>query len=152
MQGLTFEVEERVAPSAPERADVACFVGYVRRRPDAPVTAAVQRFLFEAGWTQGPAARVDPLDPQDPLLDVPVPVETFDAFARLFAWEARSTDEADGATYLGAAVRSFFAQGGRKCYVVAVGDPVAADAPQAARLAALTPLLPVGTTPVERAT
>ena len=102
MQGLTFEVEERVAPSAPERADVACFVGYVRRRPDAPVTTAVQRFLFEAGWTQGPAARVDPLDPQDPLLDVPVPVETFDAFARLFAWEARSTDEADGATYLGA--------------------------------------------------
>ncbi|HEY8209533.1 MAG TPA: phage tail sheath protein [Myxococcaceae bacterium] len=152
MQGLTFEVEERVAPSAPERADVACFVGYARRRPDAPVSAALSRFLAEAAWTQGPLARVDPEDPQDPLEDVPLPFETFDAFARHFAWEARSTEAADGATWLGAAVRSFFAQGGRKCYVVVAGDPPAVDASRSARLAALEPLLPVGTTPVDRST
>jgi len=152
MQGLTFEVEERVAPSAPERTDVACFVGYVRRRPDAPVSAALARFLFEAGWTQPPLSRVDPLDPLDPLEDVPLPFETFDAFARHFAWEARTTDDADGATYLGAAIRSFFAQGGRKCYVVRVDDPLSPAASRTARLAALAPLLPTGTTPVDRTT
>jgi Bacteriophage tail sheath protein len=152
MQGLTFEVEERVAPSAPERADVACFVGYARRRPDAPVSAAVSQFLNDAGWTQPPLRRVDPLDPQDPLRDVPLPFESFEAFARAFAWEARSTDPADGATWLGAAVRSFFAQGGRKCYVVVVGDPLPVDASRSAREAALEPLLPVDAAAVDRST
>src|SRR6185295_4221733 len=147
MQGLTFEVEERVAPSAPERADVACFVGYARRRPDAPVSAAVSRFLNDAGWTQPPHRRVDPLDPE-----VPLPFESFEAFARHFAWEARSDEAADGATYLGAAVRSFFAQGGRKCYVVVVGEPLPVDASRSARAAALEPLLPVGVAAVDRLT
>src|SRR3954463_1438227 len=101
MQGLTFEVEEHVAPSAPERSDVACFVGRVRRRPGAPVSAALQRFLFEAGWTAAPYQRVDLDDPQDPLLDVPLPFESFGAFERLFAWESRSGNEEDGATWLG---------------------------------------------------
>ncbi|HVE82537.1 MAG TPA: phage tail sheath protein [Myxococcales bacterium] len=152
MQGLTFEVEERVAPSAPERADVACFVGYVRRRPDAPASPAIQRFLFEAGWTRAPLDRVDPEDPLDPLVDVPLPFESFDAFDRHFAWEQRSSVEEDGASYLGTSVRSFFAQGGRKCYVVRLGDPPAVDASRAARAAAIPPLLPAAATAVERST
>jgi len=152
MQGLTFEVEERVAPSAPERADVACFVGYARRRPDAPVSAALSQFLNDAGWSQPPHRRVDPLDPEDPLRDVPLPFESFEAFERHFAWEARSAQVEDGATYLGAAVRSFFAQGGRKCYVVVVGEPLPVDATRSAREVALEPLLPVGVAAVDRLT
>src|SRR5262249_39376891 len=59
------------------------------------------------------------------LRDVPVPVDTWDVFDALFAWDARPISESSGRcdTALGAAVRSFFAQGGRKCYVVRLGDP-----------------------------
>lgn len=60
------------------------------------------------------------------LRDVPVPVDTWDVFDALFAWDDRPISE--GApdtcdTALGAALRSFFAQGGRKCFVVRLDDP-----------------------------
>jgi hypothetical protein len=63
--------------------------------------------------------------PVPDLLNVPVPVDTWEVFDQLFAWERRVLDARGriGVSYLGAAVRSFFAQGGRKCYVVRVGDP-----------------------------
>ena len=59
------------------------------------------------------------------LLDVPVPLESWDAFTRLFCPEMRRLDAegARGMGYLAAAVRSFFEQGGRRCYVVRVGRP-----------------------------
>lgn len=59
------------------------------------------------------------------LVNVPVPIDTWDVFDQLYAWEQRTFDAAgtEGASYLGSAVRSFFAQGGRKCYVVRAGDP-----------------------------
>jgi hypothetical protein len=59
------------------------------------------------------------------LLDVPVPIDTWDVFDRLFEWERRPLDRSDqfATSYLGAAVRSCFAQDGRKCYVVRVGVP-----------------------------
>lgn len=57
------------------------------------------------------------------LNDVPVPIESWDDFNGLFAWEARPTGRGRLAdTTLGSAVRRFFLQGGRKCYVVRVGD------------------------------
>jgi hypothetical protein len=129
MQGLTFEVADRVAPSAPERADVACFVGLGRRRPGAVLPAAQRSAVLDAGWGREPLQRVNVDDPSDPLLDVPLPFESYQAFAGLF-------DAA--ATYLGAAVRSFFAQGGRKCHVVVVRDVPPDGATRAQRLAALT--------------
>jgi hypothetical protein len=60
------------------------------------------------------------------IVDVPAPIDTWDAFDSLFAWDRRplvagTTRVAD--TALGAAVRRFFLQGGRKCYVIRVGDP-----------------------------
>ncbi len=60
------------------------------------------------------------------LLDVPVPIDSWDTFDALFAWDERplvadATRTAE--TMVGAAVRRFFLQGGRKCYVVRVGDP-----------------------------
>jgi len=60
------------------------------------------------------------------LVDVPAPIDTWDAFDALFAWDERpllagTSRVAD--TMLGAAVRRFFLQGGRKCYVIRVGIP-----------------------------
>ena len=57
---------------------------------------------------------------------MPAPIDTWDAFDSLFAWDERplvagTSRVAD--TMLGAAVRRFFLHGGRKCYVVRVGNP-----------------------------
>jgi uncharacterized protein len=60
------------------------------------------------------------------LADVPVPIDSWDAFDALFAWNERPLLEGTSRradTALGAAVRRFFLQGGRKCYVVRTGDP-----------------------------
>lgn len=80
----------------------------------------------------------------DDLLDIPVPIDNWDIFDRLFAWERRDLDGRGpaSATYLGAAVRSFFAQGGRKCYVVRVGDPWLVTALRPARLNRIKHLIP----------
>lgn len=147
MRRLTFEVTERVAPSAPERADVACFVGFVRRHLDTPVSAALKHHLFAQGWMTAPTLRVDPNDEHAPLADVPLPFESFGAFEQCFDWRARTGTEPDEATALGAAVRSFFAQGGRKCYVVRMADPLLPDEVRATRLSRLNLLLPGSRTP-----
>ena len=245
---LVFEEQAPVVASAPNRADIACFVGFVGRRNTA-VPEAIRRWLGEQGWTaqategqpaeavgrsalpasldlagaspwlhltidglaQAIALPADPIarsdlvallnrrvrggyarltDSQDAgpinrlvigsdrrgnsasvavrtipalgfaaevaahgsdmsdgrvaLLDLPVPIDTWDIFDRLFAWDRRPLDDRGqvGATYLGAAVRSFFAQGGRKCYVVRVGDPWSPTARRAQRLAQIEKLIP----------
>ncbi len=77
------------------------------------------------------------------LANLPVAIESFEQFDALFAWEARplaASGEAAGArvvTALGAAVRAFFAEGGRRCYVVRTGDPVPLFETGAGRFAAL---------------
>ncbi|HEX5634535.1 MAG TPA: hypothetical protein VFX50_14940, partial [Gemmatimonadales bacterium] len=82
------------------------------------------------------------------LLHLPVVVEEWAAFDALFAWDARplrSGAAALCATYLGAAVRSFFAHGGRRAVIVRVGDPwpyLGGDARPGARSARLSELLP----------
>src|SRR5262245_21250463 len=142
MNGLHFEDRPALEPSAPNRADVACFVGFVSRRSGTPVPSALGDWLDEQGWTSPPYDR--PGAARD-LLDVPVPVDTWDLFDGLFAWDERPLDGQAGhvgTSYLGAAVRSFFAQGGRRCYVVRVGDPWPVDAAPALREAALDLLLP----------
>ena len=111
---VTFETG---APSeiAPSRADVACFVGFVARREGVPVPQALVRWLDRRGF-----------DADEALLDVPVPIDSWSLFDRLFAWDRRPIEGRTevGHAYLGAAVRSFFAEGGRSCYVVRVGDPL----------------------------
>ena len=128
MRGLFFQSLAPVVTSDPLRTDVACFVGFVRRRtahsepdPLEPMPDVIATWLRERGWTQGPFARSTAAE----LRDVPVPVDSWEAFDRLFAWEERERDPAGlrVGTYLGASVRSFFTEGGRKCYVVRVGDP-----------------------------
>jgi len=131
MYGLRFEEQPEIVASDPNRADIACFVGYVARRTAGgspqPLPPTVAGWLVERGW-------LAPGSLQSDLRQVPTPIDTWEVFDRLFAWEARPL-AAEGVavprtalsrsipTYLGAAVRTFFAQGGRKCYVVAVADP-----------------------------
>ncbi|HAB16209.1 MAG TPA: phage tail sheath protein [Verrucomicrobiota bacterium] len=94
MAGLKFTVAAPVA-AHPLRADIALFVGFVTSRRGA-------------------------------VSNRPVEVDSWEVFDDRFAWDQRSAqpnggDSAD--TYLGAAVRAFFDAGGRKCWVVAAGDP-----------------------------
>jgi hypothetical protein len=154
--GLDFQVSSGSPAAAPTRAEVVCFIGFVARRqrrgqPTA-LTPELKRWLAEQGWRADAARIAD----DDDLLQTPVPLESFEEFARLFAWETRAGTAAaeDHATWLGAAVRAFFAQGGARCLVVRAGDPwpyaaprsdrtpAENDAAEAARRARLRALIP----------
>ncbi len=150
---LVFETAAPALRTAPERTDVACFVGFVARRRDQPLPMSVRRQLTDAGWVHGPWRKgTDALEALD---NVPVVIDSWALFDRLFAWDerlvGRAPDAVSGApslcaTYLGAAVRSFFARGGQRAVVVRVGDPWAflesasnRAAKRRARLARLIP-------------
>jgi hypothetical protein len=212
MFGLRFENHQPIVVGHPNRADIACFVGFVARRPHQAAPDGLRRWLGERGWLQPPYGKAvtlvaaeplsDPLEldgnhneltvevngvtqqlrlptgsqslasllaglqqglwqgvvtlqsdnrlaftaewatslrirrnpslgfavdarADHDLLDLPIPIDTWESFDQLLAWDRRPLGASGqwAATYLGAAVRSFFAQGGRKCYVVRVGDP-----------------------------
>ena len=126
LSGLEFRTAATAAAASPDRTDIACFIGHVTRRAGAPLTADAREALRAAGWIDGPWRRTP--EQLEALEHTPVMVESFDSFARLFAWDERPVREGDGATcatYLGAAVRSFFAGGGRRAVIVRVGDPFA---------------------------
>jgi Bacteriophage tail sheath protein len=89
------------------------------------------------------------------LVDVPAPVNTWDAFDSLFAWNERPTGDGRNAdTHLGAAVRRFFLHGGRKCYVIRIGNPWPILADPSARAGLLSRVLETlpEPTPVDRST
>lgn len=150
MIGLSFEERAAVVPQHPYRMDIPCFVGFVARRAGAgpggftPVPAGIGSWLREQGWLypENLAGRGQP----EALTDLPVPIESWDVFDRLFAWDERPVtgSTARAATWLGGAVRAFFHQGGRTCYVVRAGDPAPFGQPAdaAARLARAQKLLP----------
>lgn len=121
---LVFEYKAAAAEPDRFRADVACFVGFVARRAGVPVPDAVRGQLAAAGWVDG-IWRRQPKDVEQ-LLDLPVVCDSWDLFDRLYAWNARplaADASTQCATYLGAAVRSFFARGGRRAVIIRVGDP-----------------------------
>jgi hypothetical protein len=112
---------------------------------DEQVLTEVLRALFPVAVVDWWSAR-DYLNSKDAvaatdlleLRNVPVPIDTWDVFDALFAWDNRSISDTSDArcdTALGAAIRSFFAQGGRKCFVVRLGDPWPVLAPVEARAA-----------------
>lgn len=113
---------------SPYRSDVALFVGFVRVRTGTAIVGdtSLYRWLVREGWATGDVTR-DRAAKLDELTNIPVPIDNLDAFERLFAWDERPLAAPRAGevcdTYLGAAVRTFFAQGGRLCYVVRVGDP-----------------------------
>jgi uncharacterized protein len=121
MSRLIFDPQAAPAPQVNRtRADVACCVGLMRRWPGALVSAAAAQWLQYLGF---PAAQIAS------LTNVPIPIESYATFTALF--DDGSSDNAVGTDYAATAVRSFFAQGGKKCYVVRVDDPVS-DADSAA--------------------
>jgi hypothetical protein len=140
VNGLRFEIQAPLVASDPNRADICLFVGFVARRSEQPLPAEIVRWLHEQGWSARPYGR----ESIDDLLNLPVPIDSWEVFDRLYAWERRPLAGASGSasTYLGAAVRSYFAQGGRKCYLVRAGDPWPLGAPRAERLARVERLLP----------
>ncbi len=124
LSGLTFDVPAPAPGVAPERTDIVCFIGFVARRPGVALPVAVRDALHSGGWIDGPWE--PPADAIEALEQLPVTCESWDHFADLFAWEQRPLGAAASAactTYLGAAVRSFFASGGRRAVIIRVADP-----------------------------
>jgi hypothetical protein len=102
-----------VAPTIDRgRADVTCFIGLVRRLPRAVAPAPVASWLQSLGFTSGQIAQ----------LNVPLPVENYSSFTALFM--DGTAGDGFGTDYVAAAVRSYFSQGGKRCYVVRVDDPL----------------------------
>lgn len=139
MDGLSFVTALPAIGSDPARADIACFVGFVPRRgPAGPrekgetdekylqrqVPESLRTWLDANNWRPNRDGRT--AEDLAELLNVPVPIASWEIFDQLFAWDERSVETSAGEqcdTLMGAAVRSFFAQGGRTCYVVRLGDP-----------------------------
>ena len=144
MKGLSFQSQKPVIPGSPNRMDIACFVGLIDLREDAP-REDIKQWLYEQSWLnsdQGFAATYHRASAGD-LLDVPVPVESWERFSQLFAWDRREFSvDLSGAAYLAAAVRSFFAQGGRKCYIVRVASPLSLLADETQRHLLIAKLVP----------
>jgi len=144
MTGLDFIDTTPPTRADPARADIALFVGFVAPRIVHSLSvredkkgerfkalrARLPEWLLawwrERGWLppEEGFAKKD-FERFANLVDIPVPVESWDAFDGLFKWDVRPLDglgrRAD--TYLGAAVRGFFRSGGRSCIVVRVGEP-----------------------------
>ncbi|NNE64774.1 MAG: phage tail sheath family protein [Gammaproteobacteria bacterium] len=144
MRGLSFQSQKPVIPGSPNRMDVACFVGLVDLRDDAP-REDINQWLYEQSWlnsAQGFAATYH-RDSAEDLLDVPVPIESWERFTQLFEWNQREFNaDLSGAAYLATAVRAFFAQGGRRCYVVRVASPLSLLADETERHQLIANLVP----------
>jgi len=144
MKGLIFETLTPRADAASNRTDLVCFIGFAKVRAVEVPEDLRQSLQHEGWWPTAASAGSQP--GTNSLYDVPITIASWERFDQLFAWEQRPYGYGEsrtvGATYLGAAVRSFFAQGGRKCYVVSCGEPVAFNAGRAARDAMLLQLVP----------
>ena len=129
--GLSFVDSGPVTPDDPNRMDIALFVGFAVRRayPGGGIPAALRAWLEKEGWGRArggfpkPSGFPKPIGTRPPadlnlLLNIPVPIDNWQVFETLF-------ESQEG--LLPAAVRAFFAQGGRKCYVVRAADPPALD-------------------------
>jgi hypothetical protein len=114
-----------------------------------PVPASVLDDLRERGFEPGQLLGPDRLAGWlrlQRLHNLPVVVESFEAFDALFAWDERGVrdrvvrpGDPVVATPLGAAVRAFFGEGGRRAYVVRSGDPSDVFDTSAGRFAACFP-------------
>src|SRR6478609_7041478 len=127
LPGVTFIRREPGPAVQLGRADVAMFVGLVAREP-APLRDRLRTFLAEGGWVPMTTPAAGDSAETLALLGIPVPVESWDEFASLYRWDGREVEPGSPdliPSNLGLAVRSFFAEGGRKAYIVRTGDPEA---------------------------
>jgi uncharacterized protein len=104
-------------PTAPAfnltRADVACFAGLVRLLPGASLPSTMTAWLASLGFQRAQIAS---------LTNIPVMVEGYLHFTSIF--DDGTSGAGYGTDYLAACVRTFFAQGGKRCYIVRIDDPV----------------------------
>ncbi len=127
MKGLIFESFSPRDNVVSNRTDVVCFIGFCGMREVEP-PENIRQWLQHEGWW-GTASIASAQKDAATLYEVPLPFHNWESFDQLFAWNQRVYAAAGeeitmGATYLGAAVRSYFAQGGRKCYVISCGEPL----------------------------
>ncbi|MEM7154107.1 MAG: phage tail sheath protein [Myxococcota bacterium] len=147
LRGLEFETWTAPVDRARNRVDVACFVGLARRSERA-LPPLVLAWLAREGWVDAPGqpksedVRFGDTWALDDSPHLPIPIDDWSAFKQLFRGRSTAADGASEVDYLAAAVRSFFVQGGRRCYVVAVGAPMAWDTERVQRLEALPSILP----------
>jgi len=134
MSRVIFDNQPAAPQLNPGRADIACFVGLARVLPGATVPAGTASWLNSLGYKNDQIAAIT---------NIPILLESDLAFTSIF--DDGTSGKAAGTDYVATAVRSFFAQGGRRCYVVRVDDPVTAtDTPQT-KAAKLQELLPSAT-------
>src|SRR5688572_4397697 len=125
LPGVTFIRREPGPAVQLARADVAMFAGLVAREP-APLGDRLRGFLADGGWVPMTLPKTGDSAETLALLGIPVPVESWDEFTALYRWDGREVEPGSPdrvPSNLGLAVRSFFAEGGRKAYIVRVGDP-----------------------------
>jgi hypothetical protein len=125
LPGVTFIRREPGPAVQLARADVAMFVGLVAREP-APLGTRLRTFLAEGGWVPMTLPKEGDSAETVALLGIPVPVESWGEFTALYRWDGREVEPGSPdrvPSNLGLAVRSFFAEGGRKAYIVRIGDP-----------------------------
>ena len=115
----------------PGRADVACFVGLARVLQGAALSASMASWLSSLGYKSDRIASIT---------NVPVLIESYAAFSAIF--DDAQAGTGSGTDYLATAVRSFFAQGGKRCYVVSVDNPVTRDDSPQIKAAKLQKILP----------
>jgi hypothetical protein len=97
----------------PVRADIACFVGLARVLTGATLSAKMVAWLTSLGFLSAQISSIT---------NAPVLLENYPAFTALF--DDGRAGNGFGTDYLAAAVRSYFAQGAKRCYVVRVDDPI----------------------------
>jgi hypothetical protein len=119
MYGLTFEDRAPQLPPTAPRGDVALVVGWCAWRADARLSAPLARWLEDSLVRR--IAGGSPLP-----FDVALPFDSWAEFEAVADWRSRivvpgSNERADAT--LGVAVRDFFANGGRRIYVNAIGAP-----------------------------
>jgi len=93
MSRLVFEVQAPVVAADPNRADIACFVGFVARRKNTLVPSAILRWLNEQGWIASDPTRPNQFGDKmryssnavNDLLDVPVPIDSWEVTAPAMA-------------------------------------------------------------------
>ena len=110
---------------AVSRADVPLFVGLVALREESLPDYLLER--VEASEYAGVGTLARTPEQRQTLLDIPVAVESWDEFDALFAWDERAVEPDSSEQIpcrLGLAVRSFFAEGGVRAWIVRTGDPL----------------------------
>lgn len=167
LRGLQFEPWVATLPRWRNRMDIACFIGFAERRTDTALPMSILQWLRERGFIDTPGQPSTLLDTNEQpgvaggVWNLPIPIDDWSMFEQLFQVRSIGVDASTPLrlpSYLAAAVRSFFVQGGRRCIVVAVEQPsgLFLRSPVPERLAAIGQLVPelagdlAGTSPFDR--